>query len=397
MKKILGLLLLLFLLLPATVAEAESAYTNVSADADVRSQFPTTNFGAGSHNYAFRSSSNGTIGRLFLKFPLPSIPAGSTINQAYIIFKTYTDECFGTPSSAYIAAAASDWSESSINWNNQPQPQNPSTFIYPCEANGWVAAPALDIISGMIAGSRPNYGFIVYGTESGNWQRSIYSKEYDGYTSMAYMYLMYTPPAPAAPTQPSGTTGTGNTSTTGSTSSGATNGVSTGNKAAPAKTTSSKILPPGNLTAVDISTADQSLSRLSWDKSTTSAIDGYKIFRSENGVDYQNIASADKNTLTFTDTLEAGKTYYYKLRSYKASDESADSNIAQLASKAAVQPPVVASPEKKLTLKDKILNFLKSTKGKIVSLGLIVLILAAATAGFIIWRKRKSAKIALEK
>lgn len=403
MKRIATLFFFLLIIFSWQRASAENTSTSVSADADVRSQFPTTNFGSGSHNYLFRTSSSGNIGRLFLKFPLPSIPAGSTITQAYIIFKTFADDCAGTPTAAYVAAAASDWSESSINWNNQPQPQNASTFIYPCEANGWVAAPALDIISGMIAGTRPNYGFVVYGSESGNWQRSIYSKEYDGHSNMAYMHLIYTPPA--APADNSGQTGQNSGTSSGTpavsqsapatstqtvpstTTQTTTSAIA---KTAPAINTSTDVSAPANLKLDDVSTSDQALLKLTWGNSATADIDGYKIFRSEKAdTDFLSIAATAKDTPTFTDSIESGKSYYYKVRAYKGEKESADSNIVSFV--ANITSNTV--PEVKTTLKDKVINFLKSTKGKImVGSGIVLVLLLAATLIVLIRKKKLSTK-----
>jgi hypothetical protein len=382
MKKIISLMAVIVIFCPLVAAKAAYTSTSVSADADVKSQFPTTNFGAGSHNYVFRLTS-GNRGRLFLKFPLPQIPAGSTINQGYVMVQSYTDECFST-TTFYIAAPTADWSESTINWNNQPATSSPSTVIFPCQANAWFALPAKEIIAGMMAGSRPNYGFAIYGDESsGNWQRSIYTDEY-GYSGKAYFYIDYTPPVAdqgAGQTTGGSTTGSQNSST----STSGTNSTTSTNHTAPAKVTSKTIAPVSNLRLEPVIGQDQTLVNLTWDASATSDIDGYKVYRSENNLDFLSLGQSDKSTVTFTDTPEKEKTFYYKVRAYKGSDESADSNIVSFLPEVTATP----TPEVNPTLKTKVLDFLKSTKGKIIVGGGVLLLLAAIIATVLIVRKKR--------
>jgi preprotein translocase subunit SecG len=71
---------------------------------------------------------------------------------------------------------------------------------------------------------------------------------------------------------------------------------------------------------------------LTWNASATSDIDGNKLFRSETkGKDYKKIGQTTKKILTFLDaTVATDKTYYYVVRAYKGSGQSASSNEASI-------------------------------------------------------------------
>lgn len=91
--------------------------------------------------------------------------------------------------------------------------------------------------------------------------------------------------------------------------------------------TSSTISAPNNLQATYI---DPLKVKLTWTKSTSTNITGYNIYRSLNKNDLVKIGSVDKNTAEFQDQvgLEHGKTYYYYVRAYTGTLESANSNEA---------------------------------------------------------------------
>ena len=72
---------------------------------------------------------------------------------------------------------------------------------------------------------------------------------------------------------------------------------------------------------------------MTWTKSTTTDIDGYKIFRSEEKTkNFKEVGKTAKDIVEFLNDKEvtAGKTYYYIVRAYKASSESANSNTAEV-------------------------------------------------------------------
>jgi len=125
------------------------------------------------------------------------------------------------------------------------------------------------------------------------------------------------------------------TGATTSTSTSTSTSIATGE--APATTVSTSIVKPSDLTATYTTSAN-----LTWKASTTTDIDGYVVFRSETkGKSYTKIGQTTKTVLTYTDaTAEASKTYYYVVRAYKGTSQSASSNEASLAIPATAGPTV---------------------------------------------------------
>ena len=121
------------------------------------------------------------------------------------------------------------------------------------------------------------------------------------------------------PTNSNTNSGTGSNTNTNSTSTSSAG-------AAPSSNTSSAIAKPTGLKAV-YSTTDKAIN-LTWTGSTTADISGYNIYRSETkGKDYKKIGSTVKATLTYQDqSIAASKTYYYIVRTYKATLESVSSD-----------------------------------------------------------------------
>jgi hypothetical protein len=95
--------------------------------------------------------------------------------------------------------------------------------------------------------------------------------------------------------------------------------------------------------------------KISWTKSTTTDIDGYKIYRSEiQTKGYKKIAEAKKEIVEHSDTtFSAEKTYYYFIRAYKGTAESANSTIVSVTTpKAETVVEAVVEPEKTITAID---------------------------------------------
>lgn len=112
-------------------------------------------------------------------------------------------------------------------------------------------------------------------------------------------------------------------------------GTTPGTQKPPAKVTSASIQPPTNLVATDTEFDYGGAIDLAWKASPTADIDGYKVFRrAEGDWEYIEILRLPKGFTSFTDPwAEKNKTYYYMLRAYKGSQESANSNVASATSK----------------------------------------------------------------
>jgi len=116
---------------------------------------------------------------------------------------------------------------------------------------------------------------------------------------------------------------------------------------------SASIAKPTSLTAKF--SDEKNAVELSWKASSTADIDGYKIFRSESySKGYVKIGDTKKDILTYLDEdYTAGKTYYYQVRAYKDSEQSASSNIAS-----ATVPSDVAPAKPKVSVVDTTTNSL---------------------------------------
>jgi fibronectin type 3 domain-containing protein len=80
---------------------------------------------------------------------------------------------------------------------------------------------------------------------------------------------------------------------------------------------------------------------LNWLASATPTVTGYHIYRSTtSGGPYSQINTGSVACCLFTDTLvSSGATYYYVVRSFDGTEESANSNEARAVIPQAPQPP----------------------------------------------------------
>ncbi len=142
--------------------------------------------------------------------------------------------------------------------------------------------------------------------------------------SFGYRTYGYNPVTPP-PADPGNTGVDTNIGTTPTTTTGSSN-VAQGS--VPSSNISSAIAKPTGLTAVY--SADAKAVVLLWKASTTSTIGGYNIYRSAvSGKDYKKIADTGKTTVTYSNTtIVAGTTYFYMIRAYKDTAESANSDEA---------------------------------------------------------------------
>ena len=168
-----------------------------------------------------------------------------------------------------------------------------------------------------------NGGFMYYGENT-----------FDENSDMNFRTYGYNDPAPAE--EPADTENTAEDETTSETATTETLGQE-----------SASITKP---TSLDAKFSDEKKAvELSWKASATADIDGYKIFRSESySKGYVKISDTKKDILSYLDEdYTAGKTYYYQVRAYKGSEQSASSNIAS-----ATVPSDVAPAKPKVSVID---------------------------------------------
>ncbi|MFZ4856659.1 MAG: MBG domain-containing protein [Desulfuromonadaceae bacterium] len=96
-------------------------YLSPSADAQVASGNPTTNYGVSTNIYIQSDNSGFGNERGWLKFDLAAIPAGSVINSATL--QLWNWKSTGASLPVEVRSTTDDtWAEAVINWNTQPAP-----------------------------------------------------------------------------------------------------------------------------------------------------------------------------------------------------------------------------------------------------------------------------------
>src|SRR3989339_951185 len=287
------------------ISLAETTTYPVSADAWVSSQFPDTNYGGASSLFVFHNANDG---RAYFNFDTSSLPANSTITSAKLVVYTLGSsglDCSGSPTTFTIGLASLPWLENKITWSNRAGLAASFGSWLSCGYSGWASLDVAPLVQEISNGTKTNYGFFFYGGGA-DFKRNLISKESTA-NHPAYLEIVYTPPA-ASPT-PGEETGDSD-SDAGPATTGSSTGTSTGAKTAPASSVSASILAPGELIVKDAGAASINLS---WQKSETPDIDGYKIFRSEKETEgFENIANTGNITLTYTDTVGDGKNYWKK-------------------------------------------------------------------------------------
>ena len=136
--------------------------TSATADAWANQSSPTTTTGADTVLKVTAKATNLNT-RAFVGFALPTLPAGCTVTSATLQLYNRSP---ATGRSLEVARAGAAWTETSLNWNNQPATGGtPATATTPAAA-AWMQWNVLNDITAMYAGT--NNGFrIKDATESG--------------------------------------------------------------------------------------------------------------------------------------------------------------------------------------------------------------------------------------
>jgi hypothetical protein len=165
--------------------------------------------------------------------------------------------------------------------------------------------------------------------------------------------------------------------------------VASTSNSAPNTNTDSSIKAPSELKISNSATDDKPSLKLDWKKFDTSDIDGYKVFRSDDDKIFKEVGQTKKTELIFTDvTVSSEKTYYYYVRSYKGSKQSANSNTVFL-----TVPKVVAvvAPTEAAVVE------LANEKSSLVWLYILIGAIVLASGGFAYyWFKIRKKKVKKE-
>lgn len=195
----------------------------------------------------------------------------------------------------------------------------------------------------------------------------------------------YTYTAPSANTTP--------TDNTPATSTAAPAPDSTPGVSIPKTTTSSSIKPPTNLNAVY--DKEKSLIVLNWTASSTSDIDGYIISRSEDNSVFSDLGIVNKNTLSYSDmAIVTEKSYFYKVRAYKATLSSTTTDSISVA----VPATEIARDENAVDLSSNSTNqqpkeSFFSTQNIIIIIGLVLVVLLTTLEVLLLKARKKGVKL----
>ena len=130
--------------------------------------------------------------RSFIKFDLSGLPSGIYVWSAKVRLY-YHAYSFSDPAGkqADIHRVTESWSESSVNWNNQPSyASTPTSSINIPSSYGWVEWDVTDDVQDMVDGTVENYGWCIkFHTEGvDDYSKAAFcSKEYDGYDPELYV------------------------------------------------------------------------------------------------------------------------------------------------------------------------------------------------------------------
>lgn len=143
--------------LSATAAVSGGGYLlTPSADAQVVSGYPTSNYGSSSNLYV-QSSNTGSYRneRAWLKFDLSAIPAGATLTGASL--EMWNWKSTGASLPVEVRGGSDDaWTETGINWNNQPAFGSvlATRTLTAGTVNAWYAWDVTAFVQGQLAGDR---------------------------------------------------------------------------------------------------------------------------------------------------------------------------------------------------------------------------------------------------
>ncbi|WP_243495792.1 DNRLRE domain-containing protein [Priestia aryabhattai] len=177
-----------------------------SSDAYVSSQYASTNYGtaskkwdSGQNEYALKVGYyDGTTGTnyAYLKQDISSLKGAvidSATFNAYVTHAYYAD----SPNGLWLDEVSSDWSPSTLTWNNKPS----STNIAKTDVgrDKWAQFSVTNTVQSWLSGSKSNYGFKLHTNGNGQtfWKKVVSG---DNATNVPYLSVTYHYDALSAPT-----------------------------------------------------------------------------------------------------------------------------------------------------------------------------------------------------
>ena len=158
---------------------------NVTADTYTSSGNPNTNYGTSQTLYVNANN------HAYFKFPIDSIPSGSTITEAYLVISVFGS--WGTPGQLRSYEVNGAWTETGLTHNNQP----PSAYIHDGPTYSGAGSYQVNIqtaVEDWLNGVDNNGVMIDTGDTNGGWD--VRSREYTTASERPYAHICYEEPTP---------------------------------------------------------------------------------------------------------------------------------------------------------------------------------------------------------
>jgi len=186
------------LILPQTVGAFTNSATTSSiilrptADAGVNTASPAGNFGT---SHAFMDIGNKATGSTWqglMKFDVSSIPSNATVTSALLRIYMYAGLCTGSTQAVDFRTVGSNWSETTVTWNNKPSPSFLMRQDIYCH-QGQNFSREFEItstVSKWRSGELPNYGLNFAPADGNTWWIEFMSREAYNYPILTVNYTI---------------------------------------------------------------------------------------------------------------------------------------------------------------------------------------------------------------
>ena len=179
---------------------------NPLADAFVSNATPDTNWGL-QQTLAVQRPDASHIQFAYLEFDLSAIPAGSTVNSAFLHLDTVGVNPPASSNLIELTNLTSAWTEYTVTWNNRPDMGGTRYGLARVDQTGWgdsvwgtdLGYPLADLIKSWIDSPSSNHGFALRPVDDGVPGVQLASREAAPAT---WPYLIIDYSAPVPPTAP---------------------------------------------------------------------------------------------------------------------------------------------------------------------------------------------------
>ena len=143
---------------PPVCIAIQRGLSGTVADAIVANKTPYANFGAS--GALLTGLVSATQRESLLRFDLPAIPAGATINS--VILTLYKTATMGSVSDIKVHRATAAWNENTVTWGTFNQAFNPAVEgVINNSANPWSPPGLIPLVQSWVSGAQANYGMLL--------------------------------------------------------------------------------------------------------------------------------------------------------------------------------------------------------------------------------------------